>query len=55
MDITNRVVKICRRMTEIEYSLACNDQSERKTEELEDEFELLNIELKALQPAIHET
>ena len=52
MDITNKVVKICRRITDIEHALACNDQSERKAAELSDELERLELELKTLQPAV---
>ena len=51
-DITNRVVKICRRITEIEHALACNDQSEKKIIEFGYELEQLNEELITLRPAI---
>lgn len=52
MDVTNRIVKLCRRITDIEHALACKDQSERETVELSDELEQLESELKTLQPAI---
>lgn len=52
MDITNRVVKICRRITDIEHAIACDDQPERKAEELRDELELLEAELATLHPAV---
>jgi hypothetical protein len=51
-DITNRVVKICRRLTEIEYQQACGDQSDSYYADLNDEYESLSAELSTLQPAV---
>jgi hypothetical protein len=48
MDITNKIVKICRRITDIEHSLACKDQDERKTEELNEELNKLSFDLDNL-------
>lgn len=55
MDVTNRIVKICRRITDIEHALACNDQPEGKTISLKEELECLEAELKTLQPAVPTT
>ena len=51
MDNTNRAVKICRRIVDIEHALACKDQEERKDEELQEELEKLEEELKTLKVA----
>jgi len=48
MDITNRIVKICRRITDIEHALECKDQSENKIIELGYELDRLNNELVTL-------
>jgi len=52
VDITNRFVKICRRIEDIEYILACKDQSDVVAIELCEELESLEAELKTLQPAV---
>ena len=53
MDITNRIVKICRRITEIEYYLACNAVSKNEDKDLQTELKTLEIELETLQPATY--
>jgi len=49
MNEQNRLTKICRRISEIEHALACNDQSEMRQVELKDELDSLNIEYDKLK------
>lgn len=51
MDKTNRVVKLCRRISEIEAALSAKDQIPNDEDELLYELEELNEELDSLQPA----
>lgn len=54
-DITNRCVKICRRLEEIEFLLSLNEgRNQTEIDELLDEQEALEQELAALKPAGHE-
>ena len=51
MDITNRCVKICRRIDEIEYILACKDRTPVEEGDLLYEKLGLEQELADLKPA----
>lgn len=51
MDITNEIVKICRRITEIEHSIACGGCDRNEAEDMRHELYTLEIELEKLQPA----
>lgn len=51
MDKTNRVVKICRRIEELEYQLSCKDMMLVDAEGARKEIEALNIELEEIQTA----
>jgi hypothetical protein len=51
MDVTNRVIKLCRRISDIEYALECDDQGRWVAEDLRYELERLSNELEKLQPA----
>ncbi len=54
-DITNRCVKICRRLDEIEFILSLQEgRTQTEIDELLDEREALEQELAALKPAGHE-
>lgn len=37
MDTTNRLVKICRRLADIEYAFECNDSTEWEKESMREE------------------
>lgn len=54
MDVTSRVIRIHRRLADIEYQLDCNDMSPMKREELLDEQESLESEWDSLDPATHD-
>ena len=51
MDITNKIVKICRRIEEIEDALACGDRDRNEAEDMRHELYTLELELEKLQPA----
>lgn len=51
MDKTNRVVKICRRLDEIDYALSCKDLLPNEEDILIDERECLEHELDHLEVA----
>ena len=51
MNITNRIVKICRRIDYIEFMLACKNQKGLIAIDLKKELEQLDEELKTLTPA----
>ena len=51
MDITNKIVKICRRITEIEHAIACGDCDRNEAEDMRHELYTLELELEKLQPA----
>lgn len=54
-DITNRCIKICRRLDEIEFRLSVHEgRTQTEIDELLDEQEALEQELAALKPAGHE-
>ena len=53
MDNINRAVKICRRIVDIEHALGCKDQGERKDEELREELEQLEEQVRSLIVASH--
>jgi hypothetical protein len=51
-DVTNRCIKICRRLEELEYILSLNEaRTQTELDELRDEKKQLEIELEELQPA----
>ncbi len=50
MDKTNRVIKICRRIEEIEFQLACKDMLRRDADDARAELVDLEAELEDLQP-----
>lgn len=52
MDNTNKAIKICRRISDIEFALEAGDQGERKIIELQDELLILNKEFDNLSLAI---
>lgn len=54
MDITNRIVKICRKIEDIEYALSCKDQGLLKEEELSLELMALEEEYNTLYLTIKE-
>lgn len=51
MDKTNRVIKICRRIEELEYRLACKDMMRNDADDARIELAELEAELEDLQPA----
>ena len=51
MDKTNRIIKICRRIEQLEYILACNDRLPSEEQDIYDELSDLEEELDSLQPA----
>ena len=51
MDKTNRVIKICRRIEELEYWIACKDMMDNEEDEARIELAELEAELEDLQPA----
>ena len=51
MDVTNSIVKICRRITEIEHAIACDDSGRYGVEDLSNELYELEQALEKLQPA----
>jgi len=51
IDVTNRVVKVCRRIEELEYRLACKDMDAWDSEDARYELEDLEDELETLHPA----
>ena len=51
MDITNKIVKICRRIEELEYRLACKDCYMNEAGDMRHELATLELELEKLQPA----
>jgi hypothetical protein len=51
MDKTNRAVKVCRRMAEIEELRANGDLSPQTDEELSEEYDNLENELEGLEVA----
>lgn len=51
MDKTNRIVKICREIEDIEYQLACKDKCVNEEEDLRNRLFDLEEELSTLQPA----
>ena len=53
--MTYEIDRICNRITEIEYILACKDQSESHTVELSYELENLEVELTQLKTEIIHT
>lgn len=53
MDKTNRVIKICRRIEELEYQLACKDMMRNDADDARVELAELESELEDLQPASH--
>ena len=51
MDVTNRIVKICRRIEEIEKILSSNTCCDNERESMSHELYALELELEKLQPA----
>lgn len=52
MDQTNRTIKVCRRLEEIEFVLSLQEgRSQTELDALRDEREELEAELETLQPA----
>lgn len=51
MDKTNRVIKICRRIEELEYRIACKDMMDNEEGDARLELAELEAELEDLQPA----
>ena len=51
MDVTNEIVKICRRIEELEYSIACGDCDMNVADDMRYELYDLELKLEQLQPA----
>ena len=51
VDKTNRAIKICRRIEELEYQIACKDMMRNEAEDAWLELAELEAELEDLQPA----
>jgi len=49
MDKTNRIIKICRRIEELEYQLSCGDMMLHDAELARYELHDLNSELETIQ------